>query len=259
MPIEHTVPQRPWLDWIRADAEAPLRLFCFHYAGGSAAVFRPWAQAFPRGIELCAVELPGRGRLMGAPPYLRLRPLVQAVAETMLDALEPKPFAFFGHSMGALVCFELVRQLQRLALPLPQLLCVSGRRAPCYPPHTAYHTLPDDELIARLAGLNGTPREVLDHPELMQLMLPMIRADFGVCETYTYTSGPALPCPIVVCGGEQDPDVQSHHLDAWRAFTTAGCDVTLFTGDHFYLRPSQQGLVTHIERHLRQAHIARSI
>lgn len=239
----------PKLEWLQVDPQLPLRLFCFHYAGGNAHVFRPWVADLP-GVEVAAIDLPGRNSLLMAKPFATLEPLIESLALVLLPTLREKPFAFFGHSMGAVVSFELSRYLRNHAGLAPEALFVSGRRAPAIPPHSAFHTLDDVALIKRLLTLNGTPREVLKHPELLQIMLPLIRADFAVCETYRYTAQPPLACPIYAYGGVDDPDVEQQHLAAWQQETSAQCSVKLFPGDHFYLRGAQEMLVATIAHEL---------
>lgn len=236
---------QPKLEWLHVDPQLPLRLFCFHYAGGNAHVFRPWVAELP-GIEVAAIDLPGRNSLLMAKPFTTLEPLIESLAAVLLPTLREKPFAFFGHSMGAVVSFELSRYLRKRAGPLPEALFVSGRRAPSFPPHSSFHTLDDVALIKRLLTLNGTPREILKHPELLQIMLPLIRADFAVCETHRYIAEEPLACPIFAYGGVDDPDVAEQHLAAWQHETTAPCSVKLFPGDHFYLRGAQEPLVATI-------------
>ncbi len=175
-----------WLRSPKPNPQASLRLFCFPYVGGGALIFRTWPNSLPATAEVCPVELPGRGTRLKETPFTRLLPLVQALAQALLPHLD-KPFAFFGHSMGALISFELTRQLRRLYGLVPLHLFVSAHRAPQLPdPDPPIHTLPEAEFMEELRCLNGTPKEVLEQPELMELMLPILRADFALCETYIY-------------------------------------------------------------------------
>jgi medium-chain acyl-[acyl-carrier-protein] hydrolase len=172
-----------------------------------------------------------------------LTPLVHELAEAILPELD-KPFAFFGHSMGALIAFELTHQLRKLNQPSPAHLIVSGRSAPHLPdtdPQT--HDLPEKEFLEELRRLNGTPAEALDHPELMQLMLPILRADFAICETYSYEDRPVLDCPITALGGLDDANVSREELASWRERTSGAFTMRMFPGDHFYLHTSQSPLL----------------
>jgi len=151
----------------------------------------------------------------------------------MLD----KPFAFFGHSLGALVSFELTRRLRREYGVHPVRLFVSAGRAPQIPRRgPPIHALPEEELLAELRRLNGMPGELMEHEELMEIMLPLLRADFAVYETYVYTNEPPLNCPISAFGGIQDHRVKDSDLEAWRAQTNVSFSLRMFPGDHFFLK-----------------------
>jgi medium-chain acyl-[acyl-carrier-protein] hydrolase len=238
-----TIPN-PWLTIPKPNPNAELRLFCFPYAGGGALTFRSWAfsEIIPK-IEICPIELPGRGMRMKERPFTQMSSLVQAIAPSLLPYLD-KPFALFGHSMGGLLSFELARLLRRDYGCSPAHLFVSGRRAPQVPaPDPSIHTLPNSEFLAELRRLNGTPEEVLQNEELMQLLLPTLRADFAVLETYVYTPQSPLNCPITVFGGLQDPEVCCETLEAWREQTRAVFSLQMFPGDHFFLHTAQSLLL----------------
>lgn len=224
-----------WVVKPRPNPAATWHLFCFPYAGGGAQIFRRWPNQLPATGEVCAIELPGRGRRLQEPLFTRLLPLVEAIVQGLEKHLD-KPFAFFGHSMGAILSFEIARCLRRQRLPGPVHLFVSGRRAPQIPnDEPLLYALPEPELLTELCRLNGTPKEVLEHEELMQLMLPILRADFAVCDTYHYEPEPPLACPITVFGGLQDATVRADRLEAWGEQTSSTCSVHLLPGDHFFL------------------------
>ena len=244
-----------WFARPKPNPQARLRLFCFPYAGGSALAFRKWPQHLPPGVEVWAAQLPGRGSRIREPPYSSLTAMVEDLAVAIRPHLD-RPFAFFGHSMGAMISFELARLLRRQGGAAPAHLFVSGRRAPQIPdtdPPT--YNLPDAELVEELRRLNGTPPEVLEHPELMGLMLPLLRADFEVVETYSYQPGPPLDCRLSAFGGLQDEDVTREHLDGWREQTTSHFAVRMFEGDHFYLHLAEPLLLRAVARDLHQ-HVA---
>ncbi len=226
-----------------------MRLFCFPYAGGGVHAFRAWADNLPKTVEVCPVQLPGRGARMMEAPFTQMLPLVQAAAEALLPHLD-KPFAFFGHSMGALVSFEVARWLRRQSGPEPIHLFVSGCFAPDIPDPYPLHNLPDPELLEGLRRLNGMPQEALENAELMRLLLPTLRADCTVTETYTYTDEPPLNCPISAFGGLQDHLVGRTHLEAWRQQTTAFFSLRMFPGDHFFLHSAQPLLLRILSREL---------
>ncbi|MDF5710480.1 MAG: thioesterase II family protein [Nostoc sp. S4] len=239
-----------WVTCSQPNPQANLRLFCFPYAGGNSMIFRTWSNNLPRNVEVCAVEYPGRGRQMNSPPITRLEALVKAIAPVILPYLN-KPFAFFGHSMGALVSFELTRLLRLEYNLKPFHLFISARRAPQIPPtKPPIHVLPDQELLEELRTLNGTPKAVLENPELMQIFLPVLRADFAVLETYIYTLQQPLECPITVFGGSQDQETKYEALQAWREQTSATFSLQMFDGDHFFIHSHQNLLFKLISQQL---------
>jgi medium-chain acyl-[acyl-carrier-protein] hydrolase len=184
-------------------------------------------------------------------PITRLSPLVQALAQALVPLLDI-PFAFFGHSLGALVGFELARELRRQSGVQPVRLFVSADRAPQIPlPERPIHALPEGEFLLELRRLNGTPGKVLEHAELMRIMLPILRADFAVYETYAYSAEPPLDCVISSFGGLQDRKVCRSDLEAWRDQTRASFSLRMFPGDHFFLNTNQSLLLQVLSQELR--------
>jgi medium-chain acyl-[acyl-carrier-protein] hydrolase len=203
-------------------------------------------------VEVCPVELPGHGYRLRETPFTDLISLVRVAAQALLPALD-KPFALFGHSMGATICFELARALRAEHQLKPVHLFISSRPAPqmrMTEPRT--YDLPDAQFLAELHRLNGTPNEVLAHPELMQLMLPLLRADFQMIETYTYLPQPPLECPLMAFGGLQDAEVNREQLAAWREQTTEHFSLRLLPGDHFFLRTNPRHLLETLAQALSQ-------
>ena len=230
----------------RLGAARAVRLFCFPYSGANAWAYKGWQEGLPTPIEVCPVELPGHGRLHAAPLCTRMDALVEQVARALRPYIDPAapgagreaglPFAFFGHSMGALLSFELARRLRAEGGPAPCCLFVSGHGAPHLPDREPpIHDLPEPDFVAKIREFNGTPAEVLDNAELRGLILPVLRADFELCATYVYRPQPPLPCPIGAFGGLRDPSLSRPDLEAWREHTAASCAVRMFPGDHFYL------------------------
>jgi medium-chain acyl-[acyl-carrier-protein] hydrolase len=179
-------------------------------------------------------------------------PLIQALTDALTEGLATrKPFAFFGHSLGALIAFELTRELRRRSGPIPIELFVSGSSPPHQPyPHHIIHNLPEDELLEELRQLGGTPPEILQHKELMALLLPALRADFAVRETYVYQEGAPLSCPITAFGGLSDPWYSRESLEDWRTHTTSAFSSHMLPGDHFFLTESQSAILEVISRRL---------
>lgn len=226
-----------------------MRLFCFPYSGAAASVFYPWADVLPATIEVCPVQLPGHGTRLAEPLHDRLGPLVTALAAALPPYLDV-PFAFFGHSMGALISYELACLLRRQGLT-PVHLFVSGHGAPHLPDRNPpLHQLPDAEFVAKLRQLNSTPEEVLRHTELLQLLTPILRADFAVCETYIYRPEPPLSCPISAYSGLGDDYVNREELQGWRERTSAAFSLRMFPGDHFYLNTARHYLLQALAREL---------
>jgi medium-chain acyl-[acyl-carrier-protein] hydrolase len=214
-----------------------LRLLCFPYAGGGASAFRDWSAHLPADVELCAIELPGRETRLREPAIASLPALIELLlAETA--PLRTGRFALFGHSLGALVAFELARALRRRGEALPVSLFVSGCRAPqlgreC---ETPVGELDEPAFLALLREFAGTPEAVLRDRELLSLLLPTLRADFGLRDGYVCGDEPGLPLPIVAFGGEDDAHVPISSLFDWRAQTQRSFALSRFAGRHFYFR-----------------------
>lgn len=224
-----------WFPTAGLDRQARLRLFCFPYAGGGNQIFRSWAASLPSPIEVCPVQLPGRGNRMNGPRYTNLLTLTKAIANVIRPFLD-LPFAFFGHSMGATIAFELSRELRRSGNLQPIHLFPAAQFAP-HSPHEreVTYNLPELELIEKVRDIKGTPKEVLDHPELMEVMIPLLRADFEMVESYTYVPEAPLDCPITVLGGLEDLDLTRARLEEWRQHTTASFSLRMLPGDHFFI------------------------
>lgn len=237
------------LEVFKPNPHASLRLFCFPYAGGSAGIFRDWQFALPAFVELVAIQLPGHAQRMKEPAFTRMAALVESLITDVRRAAGRVPFDFFGHSMGAIVAFEVARKLRDRFSLSPMTLFVSGRQAPHLAEKNApTYKLPDHEFVAELRRLNGTPREVFDNPELIDLLLAPIRADFEAIHTYRY-SGPAkLACPIYAFGGLEDSEVSEQELDAWRIHTSARFRKVLLPGQHFFLNSQRDLLLKHISQ-----------
>lgn len=241
-----------WITCGQPNPLAKMRLFCFPYAGGSAQLYHKWAARLPSSVEVCPIQLPGRGNRMKDAPFQQLMPLVRAVSTAILPYLH-KPFCFFGHSMGAMISFELTRLLQTEYALQPVHLFVSGRTAPqvIVTEPLTYH-LPDHEFLESLHDLNGTPKELLSNAELMQLMIPLLRADFEVCQTYSYVPRPRVGCPMTVYGGVQDQHVSLEDYEAWKEQTTGPFKLTMFPGDHFFIHSDQHLLLPALSEELEQ-------
>jgi surfactin synthase thioesterase subunit len=218
-----------------------MRLICLPHAGGGASGFHPFAALLPRDIEMLTVQLPGRESRLSEPPFRRMAPLIDALTEAVAPLLD-RPYALFGHSMGALIAYELGRAFERERLPLPRTTIVSGRRAPTVPNTEApLHRLPDDQFVeALVARYDAIPKVIRDEPELMALFLPVLKADFEVFETHHHAEVPPLECALAIYGGRADP--QTRQMEGWADLYAGPCRTRLFDGGHFYLADQRRAL-----------------
>jgi medium-chain acyl-[acyl-carrier-protein] hydrolase len=232
-----------WVSTPDPRPDARLRLFCFPYAGAGASVFHSWPALVPASVEVCLIQLPGReGRLL-EPACSELPVLVDRLGFAVRPWLD-RPFAFFGHSMGALIAFELARALRKGTASEPTHLFLSAHCAPHLRSRgPLLHRLTDSELLLRLRQLNGTPDEVLANVELMRLLLPTLRADCLLCETYEHSPGEPLACGVTALGGREDPAVAEAELEAWRRHTRGPFELQMLPGDHFYLHSARPRLL----------------
>jgi medium-chain acyl-[acyl-carrier-protein] hydrolase len=215
-------------------------------------LFKGWEAYLPADVEVCAIQLPGRGPRMDEAVISNLAELASLLA-VALQPLQDRPFAFFGHSMGALISYELAHTLRKHNASLPVHLFVSARPAPHLPlSRTPIHHLPDDKFMAALEGYNGTPAAVLQNRELMDLFLPALRADFAISERYSYVAEEPLACSISAFGGVQDDLVSRASLAAWCEHTRGTFSSRLFPGDHFFLHSAQPLLLRALAQTLQQ-------
>jgi medium-chain acyl-[acyl-carrier-protein] hydrolase len=243
-----------WFTVPSPNREARVRLFCIPYAGRGASCFHTWSRALSGApIEMLAVQLPGRESRVGEASFCAIAPLVQALADQIEPFLD-RAYCLFGHSMGALVAFELARELGRRRRPDPGWLFVSGANAPHMPrEEEPLHHLPDDALIRAVTErYQGIPQQVLDDRELLELVLPALRADLTAIETYQFLEGARLQCGISAFAGRADRSVKPATLAPWRELTDGGFVSNLFAGDHFYLHDQRDELIDALLPQLRR-------
>jgi surfactin synthase thioesterase subunit len=241
-----------WVKRCGLNPHARVRLFCFPHAGGPASTYYSWSQELPREIEVCPVQLPDRDGDVRRVPYTDLAPLKRKLVQVLLPYLDI-PFGFFGHSMGGLIGFELARELRARKMATPICLFVSAHRAPQLPNANApISHLPDPAFIAELRRLDGTPEAVLDDPELMKRLLPLLRADFAICETYVYLEEKALNFPISAFGGRDDTVVTRDELSAWRSQTQDSFSLRILPGGHFFLFSARTAMLQAVAHDLKQ-------
>ena len=228
-----------------------MRLFCFPYAGGGDSIFHSWQRLLSDTIEVCPVQLPGRGSRITEPPCTEINKLISLVGQALAPYLD-RPFALFGHSMGALISFELARYTRRKYSAQPIHLFASGHSSP----QTRYDLIDpklfDSILPEMLLHHNGTPREALEDPEFVELVLPILHADLTLCRSYIYSPEPPFSFPITAFGGLDDHGVPRHSIEGWREHTTGPFALRMLPGDHFFLNTSRLPLLEAISKELEQ-------
>jgi medium-chain acyl-[acyl-carrier-protein] hydrolase len=224
-----------WLHIPKPIVRPSLRLYAFPFAGGTGAFYHSWARQLPPQVELCGILLPGRHGRLKEPLYTRMGELVETLAH-IVSAQDDVPFLFFGHSMGAVLAFELAHHLRQTDGMAPCHLIVSGHRAPQLPnPRPDIFRLPTDRFIEALKLFNGTPAQLLEDRELMELLLPALRADFEMLSQLVYVERGPLPFPITAFGGLLDSEAQEDEIHAWSAHTNKTFEAAFFEGGHFFV------------------------
>jgi medium-chain acyl-[acyl-carrier-protein] hydrolase len=228
------------------ESKRAVRVFCLPYAGGSASIYRDWQQLVPDWMQVCPIELPGRGTLFAEAPAHSLAELVREVSAVLL-AYEGHPFALFGHSMGALIAYEVARTLELAGSRSLVYLFLSGARPPFLARnHEPIGHLPDSEFVEELRKLNGTPKEVLDHGELMELLLPMIKNDFRIIERHEFEYGKLIDTPTVTFTGVEDSEVSVSDVCQWSKLINSRLRVVELPGDHFFIHHQVKNILKEI-------------
>jgi medium-chain acyl-[acyl-carrier-protein] hydrolase len=217
---------------------AAVRLFCFPFAGGGASTFRDWPERLPGEMEVCAVQYPGRENRISEPPIDNLHVMVNTLFHLLLPRLDI-PYAFFGHSLGARIAFETAKKLSKERGCHPDCLFVSGSRAPHIRAKLQLYQMEDSEFINSLRRYAGTPEAVLQDSELMNIFLPMLRADFVLDEKFDSDPGERVEFPIYAFAGDNDEIAPLHEVEAWRRFTNGHFEMKVFKGDHFFFKKVQ--------------------
>ena len=235
-----------WLTSYSSTSFSKMRLFCFHYAGGNAQIFHPWLPLLPAGLELIAINLPGRGILFDKPPYTDLNKLTSHLIKKLTPWLN-KPYAIFGHSLGAILAFEVTRCIRRFNYPLPKHLFLAGREGPHIADEQQNYLLPDEKFFQVLREKEGTPEAILENKDLMKLLLPAIRADFELAETYQCQQEPPLSCPITVLGGLQE-ETTEEEFATWEKETTGEFKLNFLPGNHFFIHTQYEAIIDMISK-----------
>lgn len=240
----HARHDSPYLITPAAKSHAALRLYCLPYAGGTAATYLPWSEHIHPCVELVATQLPGRANRMREQAHENIDDLVNEMATAIAPGLD-KPYALFGHSLGSRLALALARELERRGHAAPVLFIASGSRAPhrCGEPNN-YHELPHAEFIDKLRELNGTPEEILADKDLMELALPILRADFKLADAaIAAPCERALPCPVWVFAGERDRYQTREELLAWGDYFSQAAQLVVFPGGHFFIEQHRHAVL----------------
>jgi len=228
--------ESPWFLFRDHRPDAALRLFCFPWAGVGASVYHSWQRALAPAVDVLGIQLPGRETRLKEPPFSSLEPLVAGLVPALVNELDQRPFAFLGYSLGALVAFETARELRRLGAASPAALFLCAKPAPHRP---KLHSLPEDPtdeaLLDWIREVYAPPEDAWRVPELMRIMLPILRADLSVFDRYVHREEPPLDVPIHAFGGETDHATPVSRLRAWQELTTAEFRARLFPGGHFFV------------------------
>ncbi|NKI43875.1 thioesterase II family protein [Streptomyces physcomitrii] len=242
--------------WDVQAPDAPVRLFCLPWAGGSAVFYqRAWQREFAPDVDVRPLELPGRGIESDEKLLRRVDDLVDFLLDRLTPLLD-RPYALFGHSMGALLSLELTRRLAAEGYPAPVRLFQSGSGIPGRRHRTtgrALHTLPENEFREWLRTTGGTPAAVFQNPELLDHLSPLLRADFELCDVYRERGGAPLSCPVTAIGGDADPYVPVEALSEWSEVTTGPCELMVLSGGHFAFQDHLDRVRSYVAAALRTA------
>ncbi|HEY4454716.1 MAG TPA: alpha/beta fold hydrolase [Pseudonocardiaceae bacterium] len=214
-------------------SSAALSLFCLPHAGAGPTAYRDWTAGLDEQLDIIPVQYPGRAARVGESSETSIRHLAERIADPFLERAGARPFALFGHSMGALVAFELARVLTANGTP-PRHLFVSGQTAPHRYPKGTVHQMSDEDFVRHVVDLEGTDPDVLASPTLLEMLLPILRADYLACETYEFAGEPDLSVDLSVLCGEADPTVRIDELGRWSELSTGHTQLRTFSGGHFY-------------------------
>lgn len=227
-------------------------LFCFPYAGGGIVAYHAWKNLLHPETALLRMQFPGRETRLREKPFISFFPLIKTLVTAILPLLD-LPYVFYGHSMGALIAFEVTRMLRDMGKPLPFHLFISSFRAPHLPdPDQMICKLPEDQFIEHLKLYEGISPVIVKNTELMELYLPIIKADFSILSSYHYTQQAPLPCPITAFAGLSDPKISAEEISEWQDHTTGGYNSHFFPGGHFFINESQLEMLAHMNRYLEQ-------
>ncbi|MEU8877891.1 alpha/beta fold hydrolase [Streptomyces javensis] len=237
-------PESRWFRRFHPRPDAEVALVCLPHAGGSASTYFSLSERLPAHIDVLAVQYPGRQNRFHEPCLDTVQDLARGTFADLESVAAGRTVALFGHSMGAAVAFELARLLEREESTAPRVLFVSGRRAPSLGTDRGARLLDDEGLVAELQGLEGTDARILEEPELLQLLLPSVRADYIASETYAPGPGTMVRCDVVALAGDEDAHVEVEEVAGWRNHTKGTFELRIFDGGHFFLADHEPEIAT---------------
>lgn len=236
-----------WITCPKPQNKAKLRLFCLPFAGGGASLYRPWTTALAPDIEVCPIQLPARENRYSEKPITDAYQLAETIA-TQIIPFTDRPYAIFGHSMGALLAYEVARVLENQKIRPPEVLFLSAHRAPHMPrKRDLLHSLPDAQFIQSLKQYGGFPEEILNNQEFIDFILPTMRSDMTLCDLYAFTKREvSIQTPFEVFAGVDDREAGPSEMESWSEHTQGQANLTVFDGGHFFLRTHSKELLSHL-------------
>ena len=257
-PVRGVVPPTPWWSCPRPNPAAPLRLWCLPFVGAGAAIWHPWAARLGSTAEIMAARLPARETRLAESPLTRMTAVVDALVVDIIQ-FASDDYVLCGHSLGGLVAFELARRLRALKVPQPKALILCGTRAPHIPrPEPPLHQLTAREFLPEIEHRYGAiPPEIREHPEFLELLIPSLRADMEIYETYRYAPATRLDLPLLALGGTRDRIVSRSDVLGWRTHTTGRCETAFINSGHFFPQDAVDEVVPVVSTFLESLLVAR--
>lgn len=241
-----------WLVKAQGSTDPDYRVFCFPYAGGSAAVFKNWQKKLGEKVEVISIQLPGRATRLDEPVISSMNPIIEELINAVSHYID-RPYIFFGHSLGSRIAFELVLKFFEQHVRLPDHFIVSASRGPNLPIGIGnIHELSDDEFTTEIGKLNGTPNIILENKELMKILLPSLKGDFRLAYEYIYKGEIRLKIPISIFTGRQDTAITKKDLKEWNRFFKGQSEITFFEGGHFFLNEEQDSVLKKVQSILKE-------
>lgn len=244
--------KKSWLISINETKNAIHTVVCCHYAGGGASVFRGWDKYFPKDVRIVAIQLPGREERFSEEPLLSIGKVIDGLFPEISSLLnETASYSIFGHSIGALVGFELARKVRSILLPKVLIISAAGAPQLNFKRELIGH-LPDKDFVEKLKIYNGLPESLIENNELLNMFIPMLRADLSILEGYKYKESQPLEFPILALGGSEDPIISAKDIGSWCVQTRQLFTMRIFNGDHFFIKNNQEQVLKYISQTIQE-------